>query len=254
MKQLISLLLIVFLSVTQGLESSSKAVLITGANRGIGFALTQKYLAENYKVYAAYRSVLKSTDLIELKKYCPNLVLIQIDLLAENCSQKLQQYVGEEVFDVVIHNAGYFPYNAHKYPNFDTNDWIDAFKVNAIVPTKITAEFEQKGNLKAGTKIIFIASRRGSIKVNRQDNYFDRYGYCSSKAANISCMCQLSCSLKNKGIIVIAGHPGHVATDMTMHKGISPKESAESIFNFTNNVTIEDSGKFFDFTVGEEFK
>ena len=58
--------------------ANADSVLITGANRGIGLALTELYLKEGYKVFATYLSKQKSTQLLAIKN--PNLVTIQVDL------------------------------------------------------------------------------------------------------------------------------------------------------------------------------
>ena len=60
-----SLLLICFFVITNQVQADT--VLITGANRGIGFALTKLYLKSEYTVYATYLSTTKSAELLEIR-------------------------------------------------------------------------------------------------------------------------------------------------------------------------------------------
>ena len=49
-------------------EDVMKSVLITGANRGLGFGFVKKFLDKNVKVFCTTRNISKSNDLMKYQK------------------------------------------------------------------------------------------------------------------------------------------------------------------------------------------
>ncbi|MFK7967597.1 MAG: SDR family NAD(P)-dependent oxidoreductase [Rickettsiaceae bacterium] len=237
-----SLLLICFFVITNQVQADT--VLITDANRGIGFALTKLYLKSGYTVYATYLSTTKSAELLEIKN--PALITIKVDIAKEDSDKIIKQIVKDKPIDILIHNAALFAHKANRGPVLDMNEWVDSFKVNTIAPIKISWYLKEnliKSNQK---KIIAISSRRGSNTVNIQDHYEGRYAYRSSKAALNSSMIALAQDFSNVAITVLMIHPGRVATKMTGFDGISPNQSAINIKHIVDKATLDQTGLFFD--------
>lgn len=99
-----------------------------------------------------------------------------------------------------------------------------------------------KGNEK---KIIALSSRRGSIQLSREDNYTDRFGYRSSKAALNAEMSALALSMPTITVLIL--HPGRVSTALTNFDpmGISVEKSIEGMTKLISVATIAQSGKFY---------
>ncbi|MFX0091946.1 MAG: SDR family NAD(P)-dependent oxidoreductase, partial [Candidatus Hodarchaeota archaeon] len=58
--------------------------------------------------------------------------------------------------------------------------------------------------------------------------------------------------LKNKGIIVLALHPGHVKTDLgNPYAPLVPEESINGMIRVIDSLTLEDTGKFLDWQKNE---
>ena len=75
-----------------------------------------------------------------------------------------------------------------------------------------------------------------------------RYGYRMSKAALNIAGVSLAHDLKSRGIAVGILHPGYVATDMTNHRGMTtPAESVGGLLRLMDNLTLENSGGFWNF-------
>ena len=95
--------------VTKLLEN--KKILVTGANRGIGFAIVKTLVSEGAYVLALVRD-LKSSDLEELNtiknKYSDNINIIDINLEdEEEVKVKLLKVLKEfDTIDGLVNNAG----------------------------------------------------------------------------------------------------------------------------------------------------
>ena len=222
----------------------TRTVFITGGNRGIGLALVKEYLSAGDHVYTTYRSPESSTELLGINN--TQLITIKVDLLNDDCEQIICDAIKDTALDIIIHNAGMFAYKANNAPTLDKKEWLDSFKLNAIVPVTLTLAL--KDNLRKGgiKKVIAISSRRASNALNIQDEYAGRYAYRSSKAALNSAMIALSGTLKEDRITTIMLHPGRVATQMTKFDGVDPLESACRIVSVIERVTFADSGSFID--------
>jgi NAD(P)-dependent dehydrogenase (short-subunit alcohol dehydrogenase family) len=207
-------------------------VLITGANRGIGLALTQEYLRQGYEVLAVCR---KSSPELEASGAR---VLADIDVTDPAAIASLRSHVGDLVLDVLINNAGILERDL--LGQIDYSSITRQFLVNAQAPLQVTEAL--LGNLRAGSKIAFITSRMGSIADNTSGGF---YGYRMSKAALNAGAKSLSLDLQGRGISVAILHPGYVQTAMVNFGGdISAAESAQRLSQRIAGLTPENSGSF----------
>ncbi|GMF37122.1 unnamed protein product [Phytophthora fragariaefolia] len=68
-----------------------------------------------------------------------------------------------------------------------------------------------------------------------------------SKAALNMVTRSLSVGLRDSNIVFVTLNPGYVATDMNDHTGyLPPAESAESMANIVANLSMKDTGKFYN--------
>lgn len=207
-------------------------VLITGANRGIGLALTQEYRRQGYDVLAVCR---KSSPELEASGAR---VLADIDVTDPAAIASLRSRVGDLVLDVLINNAGILERDL--LGQIDYSSITRQFLVNAQAPLQVTEAL--LGNLRAGSKIAFITSRMGSIADNTSGGF---YGYRMSKAALNAGAKSLSLDLQGRGISVAILHPGYVQTAMVNFGGdISAAESAQRLSQRIAGLTPENSGSF----------
>ena len=210
----------------------SKTVLITGANRGIGLALVQNYVAQGDEVFAICRK--PSQELV-----ASGATIIEgIDVTdAENIA-KLKSHLADQKIDLLINNAGIL--RSTSLSNMDYAEILRQFEVNAVAPLRVVEALLT--NLEEGSKIAMITSRMGSIDDNTSGG---GYGYRMSKTAlNIGSK-SLAIDLKPKGIAVAILHPGYVQTEMVNFGGdISSSVCAERLVARITGLNLENSGTF----------
>ena len=134
--------------------------------------------------------------------------------------------------------------------DMDYAAWADTFEINTIAPFRVATALvpNLKQEKSARPRLITISSQMGSL--NRQST--GAYIYRSSKAAVNKVMQVMALELHSDGIIVCPVHPGWVRTDMGGPSAdISAEESARGLTHLISGLTIDDSGKFFQWNSEE---
>jgi len=214
----------------------NKIALITGASKGIGYALTEKMLNENFFVIGTSRNG-KVKGFEDKKFYSLELDLTN-PVSIENAHKKISEKFAK--IDVLINNAGVGPdLNTH---NPERNSFNMTFEVNVsgtVFFTESLIELICKNGI-----ILNISSKMGSLDTCQLT---DSIAYRMSKSALNMYTKILTNRLKDK-IKVASIHPGWVKTTITesniKNGRLTPKESAENIFEFINNDFT--SGTFWD--------
>lgn len=211
----------------------NKNIVITGANRGIGLALTKQYTLAGNHVYAVCRTSTKA--LTELA----NVTIIEgIDLTTSDNVPYLKSKLTGVNINILINNAGIL--SEEILGEIDVNKLERQYQVNAVSPLMITEAL--LSNLHNGAKVILITSRMGSLSDNSSGS---SYGYRMSKAALNAAGVSLAVDLKPKGIAVSLLHPGFVQTDLVGNQGdISADESAGKLIVRIEETTLSNSGSF----------
>lgn len=236
-------------------------VIVTGANKGIGFAIAKDLSAyKNLIVYATARNVRKGTEAV--KKLGGNVKFHQLDIIDICSVESLKDYIKNKHggFDILINNAAIM------------------FRKDSVVPLAVQTTETLKVNffslltvcdilfplIRNGGRVINISSSAGhlsniasielrkelsrtDLKVEELLKYAQNYinavknddgvvlkawgnsAYVVSKAAVCALTFIHQRILEHRGIAVNCVHPGHVATDMTKFKGaMSPEEGAKA--------------------------
>ncbi|MDI1310006.1 MAG: SDR family oxidoreductase [Methylotenera sp.] len=215
-------------------------VLITGANRGIGLEFTEQYAQDGWNVLACCRDPKKASVLQVLASKHANIRILQLDVANFAQIDALALQLKDEKIDVLINNAGVYPESSLK--NANTEDWLDAFKINSIAPLKMATAFTPhiaNGELK---KIATLSSKMGSMSDNTSGG---SYIYRSTKTAVNMVMKSLSIDVKPAGIAVATLHPGWVLTDMGGSNAlIGTKTSVTGLRQVIENLNLSNTGKF----------
>lgn len=201
-----------------------KTVVITGASRGIGRALAEKFLQNDDFVIGTSTSGEISID-------HENLLKLRLDLSKEEsineCVRKIEES-GKRI-DILINNAGIWS-GAEVDERIFADKIRRTFEVNTIGPAVLTEKLSPL--LNKGAHVVNISSRAGSMETTYHANYPD---YKISKAALNMVTRVFAHKLKGKAV-VSSVHPGWVKTDMGgSDADVSPQEAAEHIFKLANS-------------------
>jgi NAD(P)-dependent dehydrogenase (short-subunit alcohol dehydrogenase family) len=210
-------------------------ILITGANRGLGLALTEKLLAGGHHLYAINRR--DSDDLLQLQEEYPeSLHRYSGDVTDEASIRRALDAIASQVgaLDIVLNNAA-----VHLDPSrllleqVDFSVYLPAYQVNAVGPlmvVKYALPLLRQGQKKL---IVNVSSEAGSIGACWRKS---EYSYCMSKAALNMASRILQNALKEEGIKVLALHPGWFSSDMGGAAApITPADAAEQIVKLVLN-------------------
>ncbi|MGM0577522.1 MAG: SDR family oxidoreductase [Myxococcota bacterium] len=207
-------------------------VLITGANRGIGLAMTRQLAERGEDVIAACRQA--SPELKDLGVRIEE----DVDVTSDRAVGSLADRLGDTRLDVLINDAGLLIGTSLEVLDFDA--CRKQFEVNSLGPLRVTAMLRH--HLADGAKVAIVTSRMGSIDDNTSGG---SYGYRMSKAAVNMAGVSLAHDLAPQHVAVAIVHPGWVKTDMTRHTGhVEPEEAARGILARVDEVTMETSGTF----------
>ncbi|MBN1797717.1 MAG: SDR family oxidoreductase [Spirochaetales bacterium] len=202
---------------------------VTGANRGLGLCLCERFLEKGCRVYALLRK--QSNEITELKnKHQENLFIYTADVTDEKQLRETSEKIKAQTagIDILINNAGI--HLEHAQPDFSEIDfsvYIPTFTVNALAPlmvVKYLLTLVKNGQKKL---IVNISSEAGSIGNAWRER---EYAYCMSKAALNMASRILDNRLKKEGIKVLAVHPGWFSSDMGGAEApITPEQAAAKV-------------------------
>ena len=178
-----------------------ETVVITGANRGIGLALTQFYVERGAQVLALCRQA--SSDLSASGAE----IVEDVDLLLPDTFAAVAERLPCDNIDILINNAGIL--RGGRLGQLSSSVLMEQLQVNAIGALLMSQAMLPR--LKRGAKVALITSRMGSIGDNDSGG---SYGYRMSKAALNAAGKSLAIDLAPQGIAVAVLHPGYVQTDM----------------------------------------
>lgn len=220
-----------------------KAILITGANRGLGLAFVQYYLGNGWHVLACCRQPAQATVLNQLKIQYPNqLQLFPLDVTSKEKVDQLANKLKDIDIDILLNNAGVWGPKETALGTINDDDWQTIFATNTLAPLFIAQAFAKQV---ANSQLKIMASISSNLASIGGNNEGDIYLYRSSKAALNAIVKSLSVDLKSEGITVVALHPGWVKTDMGGEgASLEPAESAARLSQVLDTLNITQTGQF----------
>jgi NAD(P)-dependent dehydrogenase (short-subunit alcohol dehydrogenase family) len=226
--------------------------IVTGANRGIGLELARQLTARGDTVLAGVRDPASAEELRSLassssSSQASRIQIHACDVASDESARAFAASLGAEPVDVLINNAGIYG-KGHSLEELDLDDVARTYNVNALGPIRVTRAvlpLLRKGKTR---KIVHITSGMGSVTDNTSGG---SYGYRMSKAALNMAAKSMSVDLRPEGILSVVMNPGWVKTDMGGPGAPTDvKESASRMIGMIDEMTLDDTGKFFDFKGG----
>ncbi|CAI6087760.1 SDR family NAD(P)-dependent oxidoreductase [Cohnella sp. JJ-181] len=228
-------------------------VLITGANRGLGYELLKVYSVQKHITFPLVRSEdVAETLKKEFKDCYPIVADLSTDRSINNIVSVLSKYTDN--LDVLINNAG-ISGTEYLIETVRTEEVNDLFNIHCLGPIRaVKACLPHLRNSKK-PRIINISSRLGSLKKMSSGEFLNRnfsYSYRMAKAAqNMFTIC-LSQELQESGISVCAIHPGQLLTrGRSSDADMAPSVAANNIYEWVENADLDCTGRFIQPSVGE---
>lgn len=225
-------------------------VMVTGANRGIGYEHVAQYARKKWNVIACARQPEKAIELLQLQdKYGANFIIEELEVTNHKQVDDLSQKHSNTTIDILINNAGTggpegMPgaMDYQKIDNIDYQIWRDILEVNLLAPFKVATSFHKQISISDKKTLIMMSSDLGSVS---QNTFGGLYSYRASKSAlNIVAK---GMSNEWKDIIVVTLAPGWCRTYLGGAEAeIDPMDSVEDQQKMFESLTETDSGKFLD--------
>ncbi|MCJ1381245.1 hypothetical protein MMC17_004354 [Xylographa soralifera] len=239
---------------------------VTGANSGIGNALTKILISEKYEVYACDINISPSLESMGARP-------ITLDVTDQSSVTSLKARLSDRPLDILFNVAGRYlcfllsnvvyltikllgimpPKSEDTLEAITSSLLVRTFSTNAFGPLLLTQALLPNLLASKSPRVYNVSSRVGSIADNSSGGAF---AYRSSKAALNAISKSMAVDLKDKGVIVLILHPGIVKTglDPTSHKmdaAVEPEVAAKELWEVCKSKGMEESGRFWHRT-GEE--
>jgi NAD(P)-dependent dehydrogenase (short-subunit alcohol dehydrogenase family) len=230
-----------------------KTVLVTGANKGIGFEVAKQLAEAGYFVWLGCRNealgkqaanTLHQAGLIHTQ-------FIELDVTNPDSITKARQSIESRsaVLDVLINNAGIrgaVPQPASSVP---MEELRKVYETNFFGMIQVTQEFIPLLRKSDAPRIVNVTSELGSMTLHSDPDWkyypFKSAAYSSSKAALNAYTIMLAYELRDTAFKVNAVNPGHTATDFNNYRGEKKPEDAAGIIVRTAMLGADGpSGKF----------
>lgn len=216
-------------------------VMVTGANRGIGFEIVRQLLEQGHEVHATYRE--HQGRLAALSH--PTLHLHQLDVRREDDVLRVAGELPSQL-DILVNNAGIADGRWGSIEEIDFDVVSHVLDVNAVSPIRVTKHMLPLLDAAGGGKVVMISSLMSSIADCMRGK---SYAYRASKTALNMFTVSMKNELKDRNISLLLLHPGWVETDMGGPMApIQPEESVRGILDRIEEQTLEMTGRFVDYT------
>lgn len=213
-------------------------VLITGADRGVGFGLARLFLEAGDTVFAG-RFLPEWNELDELKaEYPDRLHILPLDAGSDQSVAEAARLAGEitDSLDMLMSVAGINIIDS--FPVEDKEGMLRQYNVNALGAARVTEAFMpmlERGEMR---RLCYVSSEAGSVTQCERREWF---GYCMSKSALNMYVKILYNLLHPQGFTFRLYHPGWVRSYMRGHL------ATEGI------LSIDEAAKLaYDYFLGEE--
>ncbi len=226
----------------------TRTVLITGANRGLGYGMTQQFLNAGLSVIATARHADGARDLWELEHaYGARCRVLTLDVTSDSDLRKAAAALAGQPLDILVNNAGVLAEADQDFAKVTADALLKSFTVNTVGPLRVTQALLPNLTAAADPIVATLTSKMGSITDNTSGG---AYAYRISKAAVN--MFNKSFALDHKGVTAVVLHPGWVQTDMGgAGAPLSVEASVAGLVKIILGLKRKDSGKFYDYS-GEE--
>jgi len=181
------------------MENIKYRAVVTGATRGIGYAIAERLLKDGLEVIA--------TGTRKNAKHPAGSSYYQVDFFDDNSVNKFIQYLKKQRINILVNNAGINKIG--KFSSIDVKDFDLILRVNLRVPFQICQAVIPYMEKEKWGRIVNLTSIFGNITKEY------RASYSSSKFGLDGMTAALAAEVSERGILANSVGPGFIDTDMT---------------------------------------
>jgi len=204
-----------------------KTVLITGANKSIGFEAARQLLQQGYYVYLGSRNAQNGQQAVD-QLHAEGLTQVEpllIDVTDSASIAAARETLGQKtpVLDVLINNAGILGSPAQPATSASIEMIKEVYNTNVFGVIEVTQAFMDLLRQSPAPRIVNVTSGLGSLTLHTDPTwkYYQVKGaaYMPSKSALNAYTIMLAYELRDTPFKVNAVDPGYTATDFNHHSG-----------------------------------
>lgn len=211
-----------------------KTVLITGANKSIGYETARQLLQQGYYVYLGSRDLENGLKAVERLKAegLGQVEAVQLDVSDSESVSAARTEVGKktESLDILINNAGISGGMPQSAISASLDQYRKVFETNLFGVVRMVQAFMDLLQNSPEPRIVNVSSSQGSLTLSSDPNskYYHHKGavYQPSKSALNMYTIALAYELRETPFKVNAVDPGFIATDFNNHRGTGTVEEA----------------------------
>ena len=221
----------------------NKITLVTGGNRGMGFAIAQGLLQEGYEVIITARSLEKAKQASEKMQTLGKVIPIELDISDDQSINQAVETLTQNIeqLDVLINNAGIYPDNNVNILTVSRELLESGVNTNTFGVIRMVQAFLPLLEKSEDARVINISSGMGAL----DSLTTTAPSYSLSKLALNGATIMLAEALRPQKIAVNAMCPGWVRTDMGGASATrSPEQGADTAIWLAKEAPRDETGKF----------
>jgi NAD(P)-dependent dehydrogenase (short-subunit alcohol dehydrogenase family) len=235
-------------------DTLDRVALVTGANKGIGFATAAGLGRLGITVLIGARDERRGAEAVSRLRadgIDARLLLLNVtdDASVARAASAVELSFGR--LDILVNNAALKLERTPSPPSECSLDMVrETFDTNVFGTIRVLLEMLPLLRRSAAPRIVNVSSGLGSLTLATTEGtkYFTRplLSYNASKAALNSVTVQFANELRGTSFKVNAADPGYTNTDMTGSGERGPDEGAEIVIRLATLSPDGPTGKFFD--------
>ena len=232
-----------------------KSVLISGANKGIGFETARLMAEQGYQVFLGSRNresgqhARQQLNALGLER----IEIVELDITDDRRVDQARQAVEKltDKLDVLINNAGIRGEVPQPASTFSVSQMKQIYETNLFGAIRVTQAFMPLLNRAELPVIVNVSSDLGSLTFRSNPDWknytLERAGYAPSKTALNAYTVALAAEFHDTHFKINCVDPGHSDTDFNNHMGKQPADqAAETVVRYAILDKQGPHGKFFD--------